>query len=322
MTEQRGRLPGVLPALISGRASIPAQEYAMQKTQSSIPTITLNDGTAIPQLGFGTLAVQPDRESTPSNIETTAKTVRQALQAGYRHIDTAQAYGTERGVGQAIAASGIPREQLYITSKLANANHGPDDVRRSFDETLANLGLEQLDLFLVHWPLPTLYRGDYVSTWKAVTEFVAEGRLRSAGVSNFQPTHLERIIAETGIVPAVNQFELHPYFANATASDATTGHGIAVEAHSPLGHNGEPLADETITRIAAANGKSAAQVILRWHMQHGHIAIPKSARPERMADNIDVFDFELCAEDIASIDALDKGATGRVGPNPDTYEGV
>jgi 2,5-diketo-D-gluconate reductase A len=183
----------------------------MQTVHSPVPEITLSDGTAIPQLGFGTLAVQPDREATQSNIGQTGEIVGLALQAGYRHIDTAQAYGTERGVGKAIAASGIPREELYVTSKLSNANHRPDDVRRSFDETLENLGLEQLDLFLIHWPLPTLYDGDYVSTWKAMTEFLAEGRLRSAGVSNFQPAHLDRIIAETGIVPAVNQFELHPY---------------------------------------------------------------------------------------------------------------
>jgi 2,5-diketo-D-gluconate reductase A len=155
-----------------------------------------------------------------------------------------------------------------------------------------------------------------------VTEFVAEGRLRSAGVSNFQPAHLDRIIAETGTVPAVNQFELHPYFANNAAREATRRHGIAVEAHSPLGHNSKPLSDETIAAIAAARGKSTAQVILRWHMQHGHIAIPKSSRRERMEENLNVFDFELSAEEIATIDALDKGANGRVGPNPDTYEGI
>jgi 2,5-diketo-D-gluconate reductase A len=294
----------------------------MTTAHISTPTIALRDGTAIPQLGFGTLAVQPDRNSTPVNIEITSTTVGQALRAGYRHIDTAQAYGTEAGVGRAIAVSGIPREQLYITSKLANANHGHDDVRRSFDQTLKDLGVEQLDLFLIHWPLPTMYGGDYVSTWKAVTDFVAEGRLRSAGVSNFQPAHLDRIIGETGVVPAVNQFELHPYFANTAAVAATRQHGIAVEAHSPLGHNGEPLSDETISQIAAAHGKSPAQVILRWHVQHGHIAIPKSAQPQRMKDNIGVFDFALNDQDIAAIDALDKGADGRVGPNPDTYEGV
>ncbi|HET6191288.1 MAG TPA: aldo/keto reductase [Trebonia sp.] len=294
----------------------------MPTAQNPIPDITLNDGTAIPQLGFGTLAVQPDREATQANIGQTADIVGLALQAGYRHIDTAQAYGTEAGVGKAIAACGIPRDELSITSKLANTNHRPDDVRRSFDLTLENLGLQQLDLFLVHWPLPTLHDGDYVSTWKAVTELLADGRLRSAGVSNFQPAHLDRIIDETGIVPAVNQFELHPYFTNDAARGASQRHGVAVEAHSPLGHNGKPLSDETIARIAADRRKSPAQVILRWHMQHGHIAIPKSARRERMHENLAVFDFELSAEEIASIDALDKGESGRSGPNPDTYEGI
>jgi 2,5-diketo-D-gluconate reductase A len=294
----------------------------MRADHRLIPEIMLNNGRTIPQLGFGTLRVQPDRQSTPSNIELTAEIVGLAFQAGYRHIDTAQAYGTERGVGKAIAASDIPREQLYIVSKLSNANHRPDDLRRSFAETLDNLGIEELDLFLIHWPLPTLYDGDYVSTWKAVADFVTEGRLRSAGVSNFQPAHLDRIIAETGVIPAVNQVELHPYFANHGARAASRRHGIAVEAHSPLGHNSLPLEDETITRVAAARGRSAAQVILRWHMQHGHIAIPKSARRDRMEENIKVFDFELTAEEMASIDALDRGESGRVGPNPDTYEGV
>ncbi len=300
----------------------PAHEPGQKAT---IPKITLNDGTAIPQLGFGTLHVQPDRESSPANVETTARVVGLALEAGYRHIDTAQAYGNERGVGRAIATSGIQREELYITSKLANRNHRPDDVRRSFDQTLEDLGLDQLDLFLVHWPLPTQYDGDYVSTWKAVTDLVAEGRLRSAGVSNFQPEHLERILAETGIAPTVNQFELHPYFTNdaaCAACAASTRHGIAIEAHSPLGHDGKPLADETITGIAVARQKTNAQIILRWHIQHGHIVIPKSSRPERMRENLDVFDFELSAEEITSIDALDKGARGRSGPNPDTFDNL
>lgn len=287
----------------------------------SVPRITLRDGTTIPQLGFGTLAVQPDRESSEANAETTGLIVSQALEAGYRHIDTAQSHGTERGVGRAIAASGIHRDELYITSKLANDNHAPDDVRRSVDKTLEDLGLEQLDLFLIHWPLPTLYGGDYVSTWKTLTELVAEGRLRSAGVSNFQPAHLDRIASETGIAPVVTQIELHPYFGNKEACEASQRHGIAIEAHSPLGHNREPLTDETITQIAAAHGKSAAQIILRWHMQHGHIAIPKSTRPERMHENIAVFDFQLSPEEMASINALDRGANGRVGPNPDTYAG-
>lgn len=294
----------------------------MPPEPNSTPDITLNDGNTIPQLGFGTLAVQPSRESTPSNVETTAAIVGLALQAGYRHIDTAQAYGTERGVGRAIAASGLAREQLYITSKLSNANHRPDDVRRSFAQTLDDLGIEKLDLFLIHWPLPTLYDGDYVATWRAVTELVTEGRLESAGVSNFQPAHLDRIIAETGSVPAVNQFELHPYFANQGAVAGSRRHGIAVEAHSPLGHNTLPLKDETINAIATARAKTAAQVILRSHLQHGHVAIPKSAQPERMEENIKVFDFELTAEEMATIDALDRGEGGRVGPNPDSYEGI
>jgi 2,5-diketo-D-gluconate reductase A len=293
----------------------------MQIDRDVVPRITLRDGSTIPQLGFGTLAVQPDRESSDANAETTGRIVAQALEAGYRHIDTAQSYGTERGVGRAIAESGIPRDELYIASKLANENHAPDDVRRSVDETLANLGVDQLDLFLIHWPLPTLYGGDYVSTWTTLTELVAEGRLRSAGVSNFQPAHLDRLVAETGVAPVVNQSELHPYFANTDTCAASRRHGIAIEAHSPLGHNREPLTDDTIVRIGTAHGKSAAQVILRWHLQHGHIAIPKSTRPERMRENIAIFDFELAPEEMTSIDALDRGARGRVEPNPDTYEG-
>jgi 2,5-diketo-D-gluconate reductase A len=286
-----------------------------------IPTITLSDGSTIPQLGFGTLRVQPDRAQSAANAEITAQVVGLALEAGYRHIDTAQNYGNEQGVGKAIANCGIPREELYVTSKLGDRNHRPDDVRRSFDRTLENLGLDRLDLFLIHWPLPTEYDGDYVSTWKAMTGLVAEGRLRSAGVSNFQPAHLERVIAETGIAPTVNQVELHPYFTNRAACAASAQHGIAIEAHSPLGHDGKPLTDATIARIAADRGKSTARIILRWHIQHGHIIIPKSARPERMAENLDVFEFELTAEEVAAIDALDKGESGRVGPNPDTYPG-
>jgi 2,5-diketo-D-gluconate reductase A len=289
---------------------------------TQIPQITLNTGGAVPQLGYGTLALQPDRESNDTNAKITEAIVTQALEAGYRHIDTAQAYGTELGVGRAIAASGIPREAIFITSKLANANHAQDEVERSFEQTLKDLGVDQLDLFLIHWPLPTLYGGDYVSTWTALTGFVADGRLRSAGVSNFQPEHLDRIVTETGIVPAVNQFEIHPYFNNDTPREACARHGIAVEAHSPLGHNSAPLSDPTITEIAASHQKTVAQVILRWHMQHEIITIPKSAKPERMAENLDVFDFELTAEQVAAIDALDQGEDGRVGPNPDTYEGV
>ena len=280
-------------------------------------------GPPFPSSASALSPCSPTARSLPANIETTAEIVQMALQSGYRHIDTAQSYGTEQGVGRAIAASGIPRDQLYITSKLANNNHEPDDVRRSFDQTLEYLGVEQLDLFLIHWPLPTLYDGDYVSTWRAVTEFVAEGRLRSAGVSNFQPGHLERIIAETGEVPTVNQFELHPYFANSSAQIASRRHGIAVEAHSPLGHNAGPAdrrddnPDRQQRRAGPTRRSSFAGTC-------STVTSPSPSRfePERMNENINVFDFELSDEEIASIDALDKGEGGRVGPNPDTYEGV
>jgi 2,5-diketo-D-gluconate reductase A len=291
-------------------------------TNITVPTIALADGTAIPQLGYGTLALQPDREVSAENTALAAKTVSAALQAGYRHIDTAQAYGTEPGVGQAIAESGIPREEIYITSKLANGNHATEALKRSFDETMTHLGVDQIDLFLVHWPLPTRSDTDYVSTWETVASFVAEGRARSVGVSNFQPAHLERIIAETGMVPVVNQVELHPYFANTPVREAAARHGIAIEAHSPLGHNNAELDDPTLQEIAAAHERSVAQILLRWQMQHGHIAIPKSARPERMAQNINIFDFDLDTTQMDAIDALDKGEAGRVGPSPDTYDGV
>jgi 2,5-diketo-D-gluconate reductase A len=283
-----------------------------------IAMIRLNDDARIPQLGFGTLNVPPDRTPSPANTAMTAEIVGLALEVGYRHIDTAQMYGNEKGVGAAIHASGIPRSELYVTSKLSNGNHRLDDVRRSFDETLQKLGLEQLDLFLMHWPLPTLYHGDYVSTWRAITELITHGRLRSAGVSNFQPAHLDRIIAETGVVPAVNQIEVHPYFPNSAARAASSHHGIAVEAWSPLGQ-GKLFGDEVIARIAIARGKSNAQVILRWHLQHGYIVIPKTTHRQRMKENFNLFDFELSAEEIAAIDALDNGEAGRIGPNPDTF---
>ena len=281
------------------------------------PTIFLNDGSAIPQVGFGTLSVQPDRSASPANVDTTAKVVGDALAAGYRHIDTAQQYGTEKGVGKAIAESGVPRDELYITSKLANRNHRPDDVRRSFDETLDNLGVEQLDLFLIHWPLPTLYDGDYVSTWLAMTELVAGGRLRTAGVSNFLPHHLDRIITQTGLVPAVDQIEVHPHFANTETATACTRHGVAVEAWSPLGQ-GTELEDPVIAGIAEACDRSSAQVILRWHLQHGRIVIPKTTHRQRMQENLALLDFELSTDQISSIDMLDQGENGRVGPHPDT----
>ena len=285
------------------------------------PVINLNDGTTIPQLGFGTLNVPENRSGSEQATEITAEAVRQAIAAGYRHVDTAQMYGNEAGVGRGVATAGIPRSDVHITSKLSNANHRPQEVRRSFDETLRKLGTDQLDLFLMHWPLPMLYDGDYPSTWQAITGLKADGRLRSAGVSNFQPDHLDRIIRETGTRPAVNQIEVHPYFRNDAARHASQQHDIAVEAWSPLGQ-GTVLKDEVIERIAAGHGKTTAQVILRWHVQHGHIIFPKSARPERMTENIRIFDFALADEDMAAIDALDRGEDGRIGPNPDKFDWV
>jgi 2,5-diketo-D-gluconate reductase A len=290
----------------------------MTSGTNTVPLLRLNNGTTIPQLGFGTLNVPPGRELTPERTRETAEIVGLAFEIGYRHIDTAQSYETERGIGEVIAASDIQREQLYITSKLANGNHRPDDVRRSFAVTMEKLGLDQLDLFLIHWPLPTLYDGDYVSTWQAMVELMSDGRLRSAGVSNFEPAHLDRIIAATGVAPAVNQIEIHPYFANTAAREACARHGIVVEAWSPLGQ-GNVLADPVIGRIAAERAKSPAQIILRWHLQHGYIVIPKSMHRERIAENFAVFDFELSAEEMAAIDALDRGEDGRSGPHPDTF---
>jgi 2,5-diketo-D-gluconate reductase A len=230
-------------------------------------------------------------------------------------------YGNEAGVGRGIATSDVPRADVRITSKLGNGNHRPDDVRRSFAQTLGRLGVEELDLFLMHWPLPTRYDGDFVSTWRAMVDLREDGRLRSAGVSNFQPAHLDRIIVETGHVPVVNQIEAHPYFRNDAARAATRQHGIVVEAWSPLGQ-GAILKDEVITRIATSLDKSPAQVVLRWHIQHGHVIIPKSAHPERMQENLDIFGFELSSDDMAAIDGLDRGEEGRIGPNPNIFDWI
>jgi 2,5-diketo-D-gluconate reductase A len=276
----------------------------------TVPTITLNNQSEIPQLGFGVFQVPP---------EQTAEVVSQALDVGYRHIDTAQMYQNEQEVGVALKATDIPREELWITSKLNNGYHRPDDARRAFDETLDKLGLEQIDLFLIHWPLPTLYDGDFVSTWRTLTEFVQDGRARSVGVSNFQPAHLDRLVAETGVVPTVNQIEVHPYFTNEAARAASIRHGIEVEAWSPIAQ-GAVLDDEVIGKVAAAHGKTPSQVTLRWHVERGDIVFPKSMHRERMEENFDIFDFELSADEVAAISGLDKGEDGRTGPNPDTFD--
>jgi len=286
-----------------------------------VPRIQLNNGTTIPQMGFGTLNVPPDRNPTPENSAKTEEFVCAALEIGYRHIDTAQMYGNERGVGQGIAASGIPRDQLYVTSKLGNGNHRPDDVRRSFDETLQKLGIDYLDLFLIHWPLPTLYEGDYVSTWATMAELVENGRLRSIGVSNFQPDHLQKIISETGIRPVVNQIEVHPGFNNDLIRNACVRLGVMVEAWSPLGQ-GKVIGDSVLRDIAAVKDRTTAQVVLRWHVEHGNIVFPKSVNRERMAENLNIFDFTLSPSEIALIDALDEGEAGRIGPNPDTFDWI
>ncbi|MEP9363347.1 aldo/keto reductase [Nocardioides sp. CN2-186] len=278
----------------------------------TVPTITLNNQTTIPQLGFGVFQIPP---------EQTADAVTKAFEVGYRHIDTAQMYGNEQEVGEAIKASDIPRDELWITSKLNNGFHRPDDARRAFDTTMDKLGLEQIDLFLIHWPLPTLYDGDYVSTWRTLIEFVSEGRARSIGVSNFQPAHLDRIVAETGVVPAVNQIEVHPYFTNEDARAASIRHGAEVEAWSPIAQ-GKVLDDPAIGKIAAAHGKTPSQVTLRWHIERGDIVFPKSSRQERMRENFEIFDFTLTPDEVATISALDQGEAGRTGPNPDTFDYV
>ncbi|MBV5245447.1 aldo/keto reductase [Mycolicibacterium sp. PAM1] len=277
-----------------------------------VPAIELNDGASIPQLGFGVYQISP---------EDTADVVRQALEVGYRHIDTAQMYQNEKGVGQGIRNSGIGRSDVFVTSKLNNGFHTPEDARRAFDETLKALEFDYVDLFLIHWPLPTLYDGDYVSTWKTLEEFTKDGRARSIGVSNFQVAHLQRLADETDTVPAVNQIEVHPYFANDEVRAYGTEHGIATEAWSPIAQ-GKVLDDPVVTRIAEATGKTPAQVVLRWHIQRGDIVFPKSVTLQRIKDNFALFDFELGAEDFDAVSGLDKGEAGRIGPNPDTFDYV
>ena len=276
---------------------------------STVPTIELNDGHAIPQLGFGVFQIPP---------KETAQAVSVALEAGYRHIDTAEMYGNEQGVGEAVRASGLDRADVFLTSKLNNGFHRPDEARRAFAQTLDELGTEYVDLFLIHWPLPTLYDGDFVSTWKTLEEFRRDGRARSIGVSNFQVAHLERLAAESDVVPAVNQIELHPYFGNSEVAAYDRAHGIATEAWAPIAP-GKVLGDPALNEIADRLGKSPAQVALRWHIQRGNIVFPKSTTPARIRENFELFDFQLEPGDIEKIDALDRGEAGRDGPNPDSF---
>jgi 2,5-diketo-D-gluconate reductase A len=277
---------------------------------SKITEIELNDGTHIPQLGFGVFQIEPDE---------TAAAVKTALEIGYRHIDTAEMYGNEKEVGQGVRDAGLDRADVFITSKLNNGFHRPDDARRAFEMTLTALGSDYVDLFLIHWPLPTLYDGDFVSTWNVLETFAGDGRARSIGVSNFQPAHLDRLAKESDTVPSVNQIEVHPYFTNEKVRAYDRDHGIATEAWSPIAQ-GRVLDDPVIERIAGAVGKSPAQVVLRWHIQRGDIVFPKSVSPQRMKANFELFDFELDASDMDEISALDRGESGRTGPNPDTFD--
>jgi 2,5-diketo-D-gluconate reductase A len=279
---------------------------------SNVPTIELNDGVRIPQLGFGVFQIKPNE---------TAEAVKRALDIGYRHIDTAEMYGNEREVGQGVRDAGLDRAEVFITSKLNNGFHKPDDARRAFDKTLEALASDYVDLFLIHWPLPTLYGGDFVSTWKVLEEFAREGRARSIGVSNFQTAHLDRLAAETDTVPSVNQIEVHPYFTNEEVRAYGHDHGIVAEAWSPIAQ-GKVLDDPVINRIADARGKSSAQAVLRWHVQRGDIVFPKSVTPERIKENYELFDFDLDDSDMDAISALDRGESGRRGPNPDTFDYV
>ncbi|MDR6935537.1 aldo/keto reductase [Luteibacter sp. 3190] len=271
---------------------------------NTVPLITLNDGHQAPQLGFGVFQI-PDDE--------TAKAVEAALGAGYRSIDTAAIYGNEKGVRQGIERSGVARDDIFLTTKLWNAEQGYDSTLRAFDESLKKLGTDYVDMYLIHWPTPR--RDRYMDTWKAFLKLREEGRIRSVGVSNFLPAHLERLIGESGVVPVVNQIELHPDFAQRELVAAHRKHGIVTESWSPLGQGGDLLKHPVLVRIGERLGKSAAQVVLRWHVQSGFMVIPKSATPSRIASNIDVFGFELTADDMRAIDELDAG--NRMGPHPD-----
>ncbi|HTA06206.1 MAG TPA: aldo/keto reductase [Solirubrobacteraceae bacterium] len=277
----------------------------MSTAAEQTPTVPIAPSEQIPQLGFGVFLVPP---------KETELAVAQALSAGYRHIDTAAAYRNEGGVGEALHASGIARDELFVTSKCWNDDQGYEQAKRACRASLERLELSHLDLYLIHWPVPAHDR--YVETWKAFVELQAEGLVRSIGVSNFEAEHLERVIAETGVTPAINQVELHPYFQQVGLRREHERLGILTEAWSPLGR-GLELEDTTIGEVAQAHGKTPAQAILRWHLQLGHVVIPKSVKQERIAENIEVFDFELSEQEMQSLAALDAGQ--RIGPDPNTF---
>lgn len=272
--------------------------------QTSVPGIRLNDGHEIPQLGFGVFLVDPPE---------TERIVADALEVGYRHIDTARIYDNEEGVGRALAASGVPRDELYITTKLWNSDQGKQSALDAFDASLDRLGLDYVDLYLIHWPVPAKDR--YVESWKALEQIRESGRARSIGVSNFLVPHLQRLIDETGVVPAIDQIELHPAHQQPETAAFAAEHGIAIESWGPLGQGKYPLLEmPEVTDAAAAHDKTPAQVVIRWHLQQGTIVFPKSSRRERMAENFDVFDFELSDTEMQRITGLERA--GRVGPDP------
>jgi diketogulonate reductase-like aldo/keto reductase len=276
---------------------------------ASVPTIRLNNGVEIPQLGFGVFQVTP---------EECVEAVTTALEVGYRHIDTAEMYGNEREVGEAVRRSGLDRSEVFVTSKLNNNKHARDDALKAFDQTLDDLGFEYLDLFLVHWPLPGIDI-DYVDTWRAMEEIYAGGRCRAIGVSNFDEHHLHRIFEATEVKPAVNQIEAHPYLANDQLRAFCREHEIAVEPWSPIAQ-GKVVDDPVVGRVAESTGRTPAQVVLRWHLQRGDIVFPKSVKRERMEENLAVFDFELDESAMAAISGLDRGE--RIGPDPATFNWI
>ncbi|GAA2093392.1 aldo/keto reductase [Streptomyces albiaxialis] len=271
-----------------------------------VPDVTLNNGTRMPQLGFGVYLV-PDDEAEQA--------VTEALEAGYRSIDTAALYENEKGTGRALAASGIPRDELFVTTKLWNTEQGYDAALRAFDASLSRLGLDHVDLYLIHWPVPA--RDTYVETWRALEEIHADGRARAIGVSNFQPAHLQRLFDVSGVVPAVNQIELHPRLQQDALRAFDAEHGVATEAWSPLGRGNGVLDDPAVLAIAEKHGRTPAQTVLRWHLQLGNVVIPKSVTPARIRENLDVFGFALDEDDMGALRRLETGV--RVGPDPDTF---
>jgi 2,5-diketo-D-gluconate reductase A len=277
--------------------------YGVEMTD--VPNIRLNNGVDIPQLGFGVFQIPPE--------DTKAATLA-ALEVGYRHIDTAQMYENEAQVGEAVRESGIDRGDVFVTSKLSNRHHDPDEALSAFDISLKELGFDYLDLFLVHWPMPDV--GDYVETWKAMEQIHRSGRVRAIGVSNFQTSHLQRVLDATETVPAVNQIEVHPYLVQDSLRGFNREHGIATEAWSPIAQ-GKVLDDPALVRIAQGHGRTPAQVTLRWHLQRGDIVFPKSVTRSRVEENFDVFGFELSEDEMAEISRLDRNQ--RIGADPDTF---